>query len=209
MRLAKETRYVVHWRDARGKIYKSAVIAQSKEHAARKVKKRAQLKGVAMQLGGVRASNLWMAEFTIGRGVGYPIDTEFSHQGRYCKTGQHIKGRTTDSKRFGQIVNYDAVRDEFLAARAEQVGSGSTGATIIPAEGVWMGGREPSALARVLWTPWQEPSTRTFQNNMTDLCQQLACRLSQKEVLLRMMRPGKPNLLLRCSPTGARKPTMK
>lgn len=207
VRLAKENRYVVHWRDGRGRVSKSYVVAASKTLAAQKVKKRAALAGV--QLGGVRASKLWVAEFMIGRGVGFPLGTKFqSTRGeRSCTTGEHLVGKTRAS-RYGELISFEAMRNEFLRARAEQVGEGSTGATIIPAEGVWLGGREPSALARVYWTPWQEKSRRDFQNNMVTLCEKLACRLSQKEVLLRLMRPAKQNLLLRCSPTGAPKPSL-
>jgi hypothetical protein len=205
-RLTKETRYVVEWRDARGRAHKSYVVAASRTHAARKVKKRAALAGV--QLDGVRASKLWVAEFMIGRGVGFPIGTRFEHGGKACTTGLGLEGQVRHSKRYGDLITYEGMRNEFLRARAEQVGEASTGATIIPAEGVWHGGREPSALARVYWTPWQEPSRREFQNNMVKLCEALACRLSQKEVLLRLMRPAKQNLLLRCSPTGAHKPRL-
>jgi hypothetical protein len=205
-RLTKETRYVVEWRDGRGRAHKSYVVASSQSHATRKVKKRAALAGV--QLGGVRASKLWVAEFMIGRGVGFPIGTRFENGGKSCTTGRGLEGKVRQSARYGPLITYEGMRDQFLAARAEQVGEGSTGATIIPAEGVWHGGREPSALARVYWTPWQEKSRREFQNNMVNLCEALACRLSQKEVLLRLMRPAKQNLLLRCSPTGAFKPRL-
>jgi hypothetical protein len=205
-RLTKETRYVVEWRDARGRAHKSYVVAASRTHATKKVKKRAELAGVA--LSGVRASKLWVAEFMIGRGVGFPLGTRFENGGKSCTTGLGIKDQVRHSERYGDLITYEGMRNEFLKARAEQVGEGGTGATIIPAEGVWHGGREPSALARVYWTPWQEPSRRQFQNNMVKLCEALACRLSQKEVLLRLMRPAKQNLLLRCSPTGAFKPRL-
>jgi hypothetical protein len=159
-------------------------------------------------LRGITASKLWVAEFMIGRGVGIPVGTTFESRGSAarCVTGQPIKGRTLQSKRYGELVKFEDVRSTFLNARAEQVGESGAAASIMPAEGAWMGGREPSVLARVYWTPQQEPSRRQFQNNMLSLCERLACNLSQREVLLRLMRPGKQNLLLRCSPTGARKP---
>jgi hypothetical protein len=57
-----------------------------------------------------------------------------------------------------------------------------------------------------MWMPWQERDPKAFINNMGKLGEALACRLSQKEVLTRISRPGKPPLLLRSTPTGAPKP---
>lgn len=156
------------------------------------------------QLGGVRSAPMYMAEFVIGRGIGIPPGERFSSGAARCVAGTPVRKYATAR---GGVVPYAVVRKEFLKARAAQVGDASTGATLIPVQGAWQGGREPSVIGQVLFqeSP-REKTPRRFVRNMVKMCEVLACSLSQKEVLLRLRAPNGSSLLHRCSPTGAPKP---
>lgn len=152
-------------------------------------------------LGGVKAAPLVMAEIVVGRGQGLPIGREYNSGAARCTIGGGIqKGEVKNGR-----IAYPAVRREILKARATQVGTDGTNATITSGEGVWLGGREPTAVAQFMWIKDQsvEPTPRAFYNNMLGLCQIIACKLAQKETLVRLTRPQHAPVLLRCSPTGA------
>jgi hypothetical protein len=158
------------------------------------------------RLGGVRPHPLYLAEFSVARDVGdVPLGTQFKRNGVVvCDSGA---GMRTERKNGRTVIPFSVAREGFIAARVEQVGGKNAGGAMLPSWGVWQGGREPSFVAQISWTPNdREPNPRAFQNNMVGLCERLACRFSQKEVMLRLSRQGKRSLLLRCSPTGARRP---
>jgi hypothetical protein len=164
-------------------------------------------------LRGVTGDRLVSAEFLIGREIGYPPDTRFgSTRGKFCRTGIDIADKLR-----GTRIPYNAARDSFIKARGAQTRDGQEGsatkrkklnvsATLIPTDGVWNYDREPSFIGKIVWTPDQEYTPRVFLNNMVRLCEDLACRLSQKQVIALLQRPGRPPLALRCSPSGAVRP---
>lgn len=165
-------------------------------------------------LGGIRAHALYLAEFSVARDLGIPQGTKFMKNGRVlCETAAGMRVERMPNNRF--VIPFSEARDGFINERAEQVPFRELspgkyegpGGAMLPAWGVWQGGREPSFVAQIAWTPnTREPEPRAFQNNMVRLCERLACRFSQKEVMLRLSREGKRALLLRCSPTGAPRP---
>lgn len=167
--------------------------------------RRRRKRPAASALKGVRSGPLYMAEFVIGRGIGIPPGEKFGTGAVRCVAGSNVRKFARPG---GGLIPYTAARKEFLRTRAEQVGGNVTGATLIPAQGAWMGGREPSFVGQVLWTgaTTREKTPRAFARNMAKMCEALACGLSQKEVLLRLWGPGQGPLLHRCTPTGAPKP---
>ena len=153
------------------------------------------------RLHGVSPSKLAMAEFMIGRGVGYPVGTYFERRGRRCLTGVGVAGKVK-----GETIPFQVLQNEFLSAREAQVGAEAAGATLVPSYGVWKGGREPAVVGQVIWTGTGERTSKRFLGNMVRMCEDLACRLSQKEVITKLTMPGRSPVLLRCSPTGAPRP---
>jgi hypothetical protein len=159
-------------------------------------KRRRRLRGFR----GVSPGRLVSAEFLIGREIGYPPGTTFgSTRGKFCRTGIDIADKLR-----GTRIPYNAARDAFINARGAQVKDVS--AALIHTDGVWNREREPSFIGKIVYTPDQESTPRGFLNNMVRLCEDLACRLSQKQVIALLQRPGRPPLALRCSPSGAARP---
>lgn len=149
-----------------------------------------------VRLGEWRQHDLAMAEFMIGRDVGYPLGTNFS--ARCPATGVGIAPT-------GSEISVEQARDAFLALRAKQVGSGAASATIVSGVGVWQGGQEQSVVAQILHMPGigAEKTRAGFKKNMVSMCQQVACALSQKEVLLRLWQPRNRPQVFRCKPQGS------
>lgn len=157
-------------------------------------------------LGGITASRVHLAEFYIGRDVGRPLRSE---QGR-CITGASIKPHEVRGGR----IPFRVAEREFMRARREFIHKkdrdDDLAATLLPSLGVFRNKREPSFVGRVIWVPRRgrrkERTAKKFANNMAKMCEQVACRLSQWEVWMRLVRHGKPQTLLRCTPMGVKRP---
>jgi len=147
---------------------------------------------------------LHMAEFLIGREVGVQ-GRAFTDGTRSCAAGLPLRGKLGD----GGVIPFPLARNLFIKARARQIDSKSVGATLLPGVGVWRGGHEPAFVGQVVWKPTRHELTpERFADNMRAMCENLACTLAQKEILLRLWRPNAPPTVSHCSPVGAPYPIM-
>lgn len=94
----------------------------------------------------------------------------------------------TIAKRLGELIPLKAAKTEFAKLRVAQVGPKSASATITCCEGRWMDGpAEPLLYCEVEYAPSpREESLAQFCENMLMLAEQLAERLGQKEIWLRL-----------------------
>jgi hypothetical protein len=210
-------RFIVVWKARSGRQRSTVVVAPSHEHARKALPEtvaRRQIRIVpysataARALGGVRPHRLHTADFAVGRKIdAVAPGLSFQRGGARCTTG----AGSIRSMVPGQTIPFSVAREVFMSTVAEH---GATGATVLPAWGLWPGGREPSFVGQVSWTPRHgrgsvSTDARAFQSSMVAACQALACNFSQAEVVARIRRPGKAPLFLRCSPTGAPAPPMR
>lgn len=196
----KWRKYIVTWRE-RGRVRRTVVHAPSARAAYKHAPYPSSARGsVQIRLGDTSpALPYQMAEFFIGRGVGLPIGTSYSKGARSCRVGRLIEGRVQKG-----LVPFSTARAVFLGMRARQVG-GDAGATLVPAWGMWKGGREPAMIGKIFWMPGSggERTPTDFRRNMSRMCEALACGLAQREVLVRLSQSNGGAEIRRCSPTGA------
>lgn len=162
------------------------------------------------RLAGVGAERpLHMAEFVIGQMPGEPTGAIYQAAGRpACRVGMGLKVR-------GGVIPFAQAKATFLRARAHFLGGekvGGAGATAFEAYGSWRDPKsgkvfdEPTFVGQVIWTPSaHEPTPKVFRSAMKKMCEDVACRLAQKEVLLRL-HDGERVTLTRCSPRGKEPP---
>lgn len=172
--------------------------------SARNVHKRqANFQGVG------RERPLHMAEFFIGRAVGEKPGTIYKDDGTgtskrpTCRVGLGLK--TVDG-----VIPAKQAQEIFLHARSHFLGGekAGAGATAFTADGVWRDPesgklfKEPTLVGQVFWAPHPyEPTPAVFRSQMKKLCEDVACRLAQKEVLVRLT-DGTHTTITRCSPRG-------
>lgn len=213
----KWRRFIVLWKTRSGRPRRTVVMAPSHEHARkaipepvvrRKIRIVPYTPTAARAFAGVRPHALYTVDFAVGRKIDRIVPgTVFQRGAARCITG----AGPIRSMKSGQAIPFSVARDVFMSTVAEH---GASGATMLPGWGLWLGGREPSFVGQVAWTPRKGhrsmgADARAFQSGMVAACERLACNFSQAEVVARVQRPGKTPLFLRCSPTGAPAPAMR
>lgn len=171
----------------------------------------ASLRGPHGGLRGVGAEQpLQMAEFVIGQMPGEPSGAVYKASGRpACRVGLGLKVKDG-------IIPFKQAKASFLQARAHFLGGervGGAGATLLVAQGNWRDPvsakvfEEPTFIGQILWAGPNkfEPTPQVFRSRMKMMCEDVACRLAQKEVLLRLY-DGDRATLTRCSPRGKEPP---
>lgn len=164
-----------------------------------KGRKRGVLRGVGTE------KPLQMAEFVVGQMPGERPGTVYAAGDRpACRVGVGI--RTVKG-----VIPFKRAKASFLQARSHFLGGekiGGAGATTFAAHGSWRdpdSGKvfdEPTFVGQIIWTPSKyEPTPGVFRSQMKKMCEDVACRLAQKEVLLRLQ-DGDRTTLTRCSPRG-------
>ena len=174
-----------------------------RERPARKRRRRGILRGIGPEL------PLQMAEFVIGQEIG-------EHPGTIYREGDRSKCRIgadlPRGLRKGDVVDYKDAKNIFLRTRASFLGGekvAGAGATLIPAQGTWRDPEhpdvpfdEPSFIGQVIWAPGKfEPTPTVFRGQMKKMCEDMACRMGQAQIWLRLYN-GDKTTLTKCSPRG-------
>ena len=156
---------------------------------------------------------LQMAEFVIGQEVGEHPGTIYREGDRpKCRIGADLPRGI----RKGDVVPYKNAKNIFLRTRAYFLGGergAGAGATLIPAQGTWRDPEhpdasfdEPSFIGQIIWARGKhEPTPKVFRAQMKKMCEDVACRMGQAQVWLRLYN-GDSVTLTKCSPRGKRAP---
>lgn len=147
---------------------------------------------------------LHMAEFIIGRNVGEKIGTVYGSGPRACRVGAELPAQVVTRGK----IPFAVAREQFLAARQRVLGAPVPGATLMFGRGVWQSPsgasvEEDVTIGQLVWfRSAEEPSAAKFEANAKAMCEDLACRLAQEQVMLRYYDGSGQVKLTSCSARG-------